>query len=247
MSFYSVNALATRPPVAGAAAGARAARAAPPRVPEPRAGPGHVAGDPGVPPGGAGPELRRRGSRYTFLSQTLGLCAAQLPNGAAFFRRPRVEGIGVLGRQKCLVYENHKSLARHPYVVSNKPQSKRRACRGAPGGLEDAAGSPDDTRPRPQGNGGEGSTFDTDGGLACQSSAILNDSNVSRSVLSAGLNPLPARLPAGRLAPGESERVSLHLPVVTTCTSAARLGAPGAWRGTPRGYRRWGQGTSRGH
>lgn len=28
-------------------------------------------------------------------------------------------------------------------------------------------GAPDDTRPRTQGNGGEGSTFDPDGGLAC--------------------------------------------------------------------------------
>lgn len=43
-----------------------------------------------------------------------------------------------MGRLKCLVYKNHKSTARHPYVVSNNPKAKLclpRGPRGAAGRL----------------------------------------------------------------------------------------------------------------
>lgn len=239
--------------------GGRGEPRAPPRAPSRRPRPAPRAGavygrDWGFQPTGAGPlasrgrPLQAAASLHSFLFQALLLL------GAA--RRPKRDHIfvlaldgrdGVLGRLKCLVYKNHKSIARQPMWVKINPKQKTCLPRG-PGGLRPARGCPQRTpRPAP---GERGVPRLIQWGGCPALGATLNNrkapgagmptSPPRLSVHPSGVGPTGRRSPLG-VSPGGLVGVrTLLVPLLVGqrpfCEPARQAPrAPGKGRGGPRG------------
>lgn len=253
--------------------GGRGEPRAPPRAPSRRPRPAPRARavygrDWGFQPTGAGP-LASRGrplqaavSLHSFLFQALLLLgAAQRPKWDHIFVLALDGRDGVLGQLKCLVFKNHKSIARHPMWVKINPKQKTCLPQG-PRGLRLAGGCSQRTpRPAPGERGMPRLTQCGGGGLPCprcdikqQEGALRGDAHVTTAVVGSSQWSRPdwAQVSPEGLPWGSGG--GQDTPGVTTCGSAHVLGAgpPGAPSprqragGTPRGRSGWGWETPRG-